>query len=97
MNESRPLDKALNFNKGNLFEYMDTLLFDLNADTIGEDASETSKKLLDYITSLPVTDKKAVRFEAEDIMNTALTQTSHYAFHAGFKEACRLIKTLSTL
>ena len=38
--ESKPLDKALNFNTGNFFEYIDSMLSDVNADTIGKQADE---------------------------------------------------------
>ena len=38
METSKPLEKALNFNTGNIFEYIDLMLSDVNADTIGKQA-----------------------------------------------------------
>ena len=96
METSKPLDKALNFNSENIFQYIDTMLFQVNADTIGEPANETVRNLCKYIESLPITDTDSVSFEVESMANTALSQTSSYAYKAGFMEACRLMRTLQT-
>lgn len=96
METGRSLDKALNFNKENIFHYIDSILFDKNADTIGKQADETVKELCKYVKTLPVPDTDSVSFEVESMANTALSQTSSYAYKAGFMEACRLIKTLQS-
>ena len=94
--ESKPLDKALNFNTGNFFEYIDSMLSDVNADTIGKQADETVRKLCKYIESLHISDAASVSFEVESMANEALSKTSSYAYKAGFMEACRLIRTLQS-
>lgn len=96
METGRSLDKALNFNKENIFYYIDSMLFDKNADTIGKQADETVKELCKYVKTLPVPDTDSVSFEVESMANAALSQTSSYAYKAGFMEACRLIKTLQS-
>lgn len=96
METSKPLDKALNFNTGNIFEYIDLLLSDINADTIGKQADETVRNLCKYIESLHISDADSISFEIESMTNEALSKTSSYAYKAGFMEACRLIKTLQS-
>lgn len=93
---SKPLDKALNFNPENIFEYIESMLFDVNAEIIGTQSSEILQKLCDYIGALPMPDTDKVVFEVEDMAAEALTKTSHYAYKAGFIEACRLMKTLQS-
>ena len=85
--ESKPLDKALNFNTGNFFEYIDSMLSDVNADTIGKQADETVRKLCKYIESLHISDAASVSFEVESMANEALSKTSSYAYKAGFMES----------
>lgn len=94
METSKPLDKALNFNPENIFEYIELLLSQVNADTIGDQANETVKTLCEYITSLPIPSTEDVIFKVEDMAYKALSQTSSFAFKAGFMEACRLMQTL---
>ena len=96
MEPSKPLDKALNFNGENIFEYINQMLFSLNADTIGSQAGETVRGLCQYIASLPVPDVDSAVSEVESLANTALSQTSDYAYKAGFMEACRLMRTLQS-
>lgn len=96
METSKPLDKALNFNTGNIFEYIDLMLSDVNADTIGKQADETVRNLCKYIESLHISDADSVSFEVESMANEALSKTSSYAYKAGFMEACRLIRTLQS-
>lgn len=96
METGKTLDKALNFNTENIFDYINSMLFHANADTIGGQAGETVRNLCKYIESLPVADTDTVSFEVESMANTALSQTSSYAYKAGFMEACRLIKTLQS-
>lgn len=96
METSKPLDKALNFNTGNIFEYIDSMLLSANADTIGKQADETVRSLCKYIETLPISDTDSVSFEVESMANTALSQTSSYAYKAGFMEACRLLRTLQS-
>lgn len=92
----RPLDKALDFNGENIFEYISQMLFNLNVDMIGDQAVETVKGICQYIASLPVPDVDSAVFEVESLANTALSQTSDYAYKAGFMEACRLMRTLQS-
>lgn len=96
METSKSLDKALNFNTETIFEYIDMLLFNVNANPVGEQADETIKMLYKYIESLSIADTESAIFEVESIVNEALSQTSHYAYKAGFMEACRLIRTLQS-
>ena len=96
MQTGRPLDKALDFNSENLFEYMEFLLHNMNAGIISEQSGETIKKLFRYIKTLDVPNADEVIFEVEDMANEALCHASHYAFKAGFMEACRLIRTLQS-
>ncbi len=96
METSKPLDKALNFNTENIFEYIDLVLSDVNADIIGKQADETIRNLCKYINSLPIEDAGSVSLEIESMANTALSQASSYAYKAGFMEACRLIRTLQS-
>lgn len=93
---SKPLDKAINFNSGNIFEYIDSILFNLNADTIGEQANETVRNLCEYIGSIALADADSAISEVEEMANKALSQTSSYAYKAGFMEACRLMRTLQS-
>lgn len=96
MEISKPLDKALNFNQKNFFEYMDVLLHNMNTEIIGSQSMKTTKKLYKYIRSLHLADTENIVFEVEDMVNTALSDNSKYAFKAGFMEACRLMKTLQS-
>lgn len=93
---SKPLGKALNFNSENIFEYIESMLFNVNAEMIDPQASEILQKLCSYIQTLPLSDTRKVVFQVEDMANEALTKTSHYAYKAGFIEACRLMKTLQS-
>jgi hypothetical protein len=97
METQKPLDEALNFNKENIFDYLDTLLHNMNAETIGDQASGNVKRLFEYIRSLKLENTDEIIFDVEDIVNQALCDNSQYAFRAGFKEACRLIRTLETI
>lgn len=96
METSKPLEEALNFNMENIFEYIELLLVNVNADTIGSQADETVRNLCEYIKSLSIANTDSVIFEVENMANTALSQTSSYAYKAGFIEACRLMKTLQS-
>ena len=93
---SKPLGKALNFNSENIFEYIESMLFNVNAEMIDPQASEILQKLCSYIQTLPLSDTRKVVFQVEDMADEALTKTSHYAYKAGFMEACRLMKTLQS-
>lgn len=93
---SKPLGKALNFNSENIFEYIESMLFNVNAEMIDPQASEILQKLCSYIQTLPLSDVNKVVFQVEDMADEALTKTSHYAYKAGFIEACRLMKTLQS-
>ena len=46
MEISKPLDKALNFNQENFFEYMDVLLHNMNTEIIGSQSIKTTRKRL---------------------------------------------------
>lgn len=96
METSKPLDKALNFNTGNIFEYINQILFNMNADISGEQAFQILKNLCKYIKALPLTDAESVMLNVESMVNEALAETSKYAYKAGFMEACRLIRTLQS-
>lgn len=96
MEISKSLDKALNFNQENFFEYIDILLHSMNTETIGRQSIKTTEKLYKYIRSLHLADTENIVFEVEDMVTTALSDNSKYAFKAGFMEACRLIKTLQS-
>lgn len=96
MEISKSLDKALNFNQENFFEYIDILLHSMNTETIGRQSMKTTEKLYKYIRSLHLADTENIVFEVEDMVTTALSDNSKYAFKAGFMEACRLIKTLQS-
>lgn len=93
---SKPLDKALDFNSENIFEYMDQLLCNMNADTSGPQAFQTTQELCRYIESLPLEDAESVAFEVESMVNNAITKNYQYSYKAGFMEACRLIRTLQS-
>ncbi len=91
--ESKTLDETLNFNKENIFEYIEFLLFHKNADLLGEKAEYiVNEKLPAYIEQLP----EDMTDNVVSMATQALVETSHYAFMAGFKEACRLLKTLNS-
>lgn len=93
---SKDLDKVFNFNTENIFEYINLMLFNLNADLIGKQADETVKNLCIYIKSLHIANTDSIAFEVENMTHEALSQTSSYAYKAGFIEACRLMKTLQS-
>ena len=93
---SRPLEKALNFNSENIFEYIDEMLFQVNANQFGTQAEETLLHLFQYIKTLPISDMDSIVFEVDAMVNKALSETSSYAYRAGFMEACRLLKTLQS-
>ena len=42
---SKPLGKALNFNSENIFEYIESMLFNVNAEMIDPQASEITETL----------------------------------------------------
>lgn len=95
--ESKTLDETLSFNKDNLFEYINFLLFHKNADLLGDKAEHIiNDELASYIKQLPINGTDDIYLEASSIATQALVETSHYAFMAGFKEACRLLKTLNS-
>ena len=93
---SKPLGKALNFNSENIFEYIESMLFNVNAEMIDPQASEILQKLCSNIQTFPLSDTSMVVFQDEDMADEALVKTSHYAYKAGFIEACRLMKTLQS-
>ncbi|HCT92477.1 MAG TPA: hypothetical protein DF613_14035 [Lachnospiraceae bacterium] len=94
METSKPLDKAISFNRENIFEYLEFLLHNLNADLVGEQAEQITQDISGYIKGLPLEDAEAAMFEINSCILSALCQTSHYAYRAGFMEACRLKETL---
>lgn len=93
---SRPLDKAFNFNMENIFEYIDQMLHYMNVDISGEQTDRILQNLCKYIESLPLTDAGSAVLEVESMVNEALSETSQYAYKAGFMEACRLMRTLQS-
>lgn len=93
---SKPLDEALNFNPENIFEHIDQLLCNMNADLSGPQADQIAQKLYQYIESLSLTDAKSVMLDVDSMVNDAILATSQYAYKAGFMEACRLIRTLQS-
>lgn len=94
METSKPLDKALNFNPENLFEYLEFLLHNVNAEIISSGAETIKETLCEYIEALPLPDPRSARLEIEDKVTQALCESSHSAYKAGFIEACRLFKTI---
>ena len=49
MEISKPLDKALNFNQENFFEYMDVLLHNMNTEIIGSQSMKTTKNFINIL------------------------------------------------
>ncbi len=93
---SKPLDEALNFNQENIFDHINQLLCNMNADISGPQADQITQSLYKYIESLPLADARSVVLDVDSIVNEAILATSQYAYKAGFVEACRLMKTLQS-
>ncbi len=97
INFTSPLmNQALDFNTENIFEYMNTILQEKNANLYGEQADQTLLELCSYIKTLPLDNVDSVMLEVEDYATSALCQTSEYAFKAGFIVACKLRNTLQS-
>lgn len=92
--EIKTLDEALKFDDSNFFEYIFYILNQRNCNWIGPKADFTINKLNAYIKSLPNSDDIIMIFD--DLVMQAMLETSEYAYKAGFKEACRLTKTLDS-
>lgn len=69
---SKPLGKALNFNSENIFEYIESMLFNVNAEMIDPQASEILQKLCSYIQTLPLSDTSKVVFQVEDMADSGI-------------------------
>lgn len=96
MEESKTLDEALHFNATNIFEYIDKLHCDANTAIIGTNAEIAMSKVYEYIKTLQLPDTEKILFDIEDMSNHAIFENAHYAYRAGFIEACRLLKTLQS-
>lgn len=88
------MEEALHFDKDNIFEYLFYILTHQNANWFGTESEDTLEKLNTLLEQTPQLDNK--RLDIEDLINHALVQTSQYAYESGFKEACRLNKTLNS-
>lgn len=49
METSKPLDKALNFNQENFFEYIDILLHNMNTEIIGSQSMRITKNFMNIL------------------------------------------------
>lgn len=96
--ESKTMDEAINFNKDNIFDYLHFILFNRNADDRGDAAQAYIDKLYERVQSLAdlTEDSYHTYMEVEDLVENALNNVSDYAYNAGFREACRLWKTLTS-
>lgn len=94
----KTLDEAINFNQDNIFDYLHFILFNRNADDRGDDAQVYIDKLYERVQSLSDLTKDSYQtyMEVEDLVENALNNVSDYAYNAGFREACRLWKTLNS-
>lgn len=96
--ESRTMDEAINFNKENIFDYLHFILYNRNADDRGDDANNYMDQLYEKIKSLAdLTENSCDTYsDVEYLVESALKETSDYSYNAGFREACRLWKTLTS-
>lgn len=94
----KTLDEAINFNQDNIFDYLHFILSNRNADDRGDDAQVYIDKLYERVQSLSDLTKDSYHtyMEVEDLVENALNNVSDYAYNAGFREACRLWKTLNS-
>lgn len=95
--EAKTFEETLDFNKSNIFEYIDIILGYQNTDRHGKEAVQEVLKLYDYIRSLPFPNPDSVLIEIDDFVMDALNKTSDYAFRAGFIAACKLKNTLQSI
>lgn len=96
--ESKTMDEAISFNKDNIFDYLHFILFNRNADDRGDAANNYICKLYEKIKSLPIPTENSYDTyqEIEDLIENSLNEVSDYAYNAGFREACRLWRTLNS-
>ena len=96
--QNKTMDEAINFNKDNIFDYLHFILFNRNADDRGDAANNYICKLYEKIKSLevPTENSNNTYMEIEDLIESSLNEVSDYAYNAGFREACRLWKTLTS-
>lgn len=90
----KSLDEAINFNQDNLFEYLYYLLGHCNASWYDSNADEAVDRIHTMLKNIP--EIKDIFLDLDDLIVRALVDTSEYAYKSGFKEACRLIKTLNS-
>lgn len=94
MEECKTLNKAIDFNKDNIFDYIFFIQFSRNADKFGEIASSKQEKIVQSIYSSNMeTDKKS---DLESLLTETMCDVSEYAYKSGFIEACKLMRTLNS-
>lgn len=96
--EPKTLDEAINFNPDNIFDYLQFILHNRNADDRGDAAHVCINKLYEKIKMLSglTEDSYDTYMEVEDLVEESLNEVSAYAYAAGFREACRLCHTLNS-
>lgn len=96
--EPKTLDEAINFNPNNIFDYLQFILHNRNADDRGDAAHVHIDKLYKKIHALSnlTEDSYSAYMEVEDLVEESLNEVSAYAYAAGFREACRLHHTLNS-
>lgn len=92
--QEKTLEESINFNKDNLFEYIRFIQFHQNANCSGKKADKLLESLNEYMNSMSISCN--IKMEINDVIIQALNEVSDYAYEAGFKEACRLIRTINT-
>lgn len=92
--QEKTLEESVHFDKDNLFEYIRFIQFQQNVNCFGDRADLLLKSLNDYLVSVSLPHE--IQSEINDKLIETMTEVSDYAYESGFKEACRLIRTINT-
>lgn len=96
--ESKTMDESINFNKDNIFDYLHFILYNRNADERGDVANNVIDKFYEKVQTLAeLTENSSDTYmEVEELVETAFKEISDYSYDSGFREACRLWRTLNS-
>lgn len=96
--QGKTLDEAINFNQDNIFDYLHFILHNRNVDDRGDKVNSILDKIYDKLDELSkLTDNSHdVYFNLETSIEEALCEVAYLNYDAGFREACRLQRTLNS-
>lgn len=94
----KTLDEAINFNQDNIFDYLHFILHNRNVNDRGDKVNDILNKAYDEIKALSelTKDSNNVYFNLEMSIEEAVNEVAYLNYDAGFREACRLLRTLNS-